>query len=160
MVLLILVALVGLGVLALGWWLSRPMQWFWRWTYRVWMLVMVVGLSLPWAAIDWIRDNLSLLIPLAREVTDAPGINIWAHFLLFSIVSGLLFWFRRDLSRRLLLAIMIGLAFVMEAVQLLVNDRYASWMDVGVNLVGVAVGAGIGLLGRWIDRPGARPDDR
>lgn len=147
MAILITVVLVGAGVFGLGWWLSRPMQWFWRWTYRVWMLVLVVGLTLPWAAIDWLRDRLSLLIPLAREVTDAPGVNIWAHFLLFAVVSGLLFLFRRDLSGRLLIAIMVGLAFVMEGVQLLVNDRFASWADVGINLTGVAVGAGISLVG-------------
>ena len=153
MAVLFLVAAVGLGVFGLGWWLSRPMHGFWRWTYRAWMLAMVAGLTLPLAAIDWIRDRLSLLIPLAREVSSAPGINIWAHFLLFAVASGLLFWFRRDLSRWHLVAIMVGLAFLMEGLQLLINDRFASWLDVGVNLLGVAAGVGISLFARSSDRP-------
>jgi VanZ family protein len=117
----------------------------WRWLFRFAALVLLTGLSLPPSVIDRVRDLLSALLPVAREVSDAPGLSFLVHFALFLVVSALLFRFRDDLGWRLLLAVMVTMSFVMEGVQLLVDGRYASWVDAGVNLLGVAVGGLIGL---------------
>jgi len=129
----------GLALLATAWWVSVPLHWVWRWLFRLVVAVSIAGLSLPPAAIAWVRDRLSVLLPLAREVSDAPGASYLVHFGLFLLVSALLFWFRQDLGRRRLLAAMAALAFVMEGLQLLVDGRFASWWDVLANLAGVGV---------------------
>ncbi|MGY6586739.1 MAG: VanZ family protein [Wenzhouxiangella sp.] len=121
--------------------MSAPMHWAGRWLFRLVMLALVTGLILPPDAIDWLRDQLSVLLPLAREVTDAQGANVWAHFLLFFAVSFLSFWFREDIRRWQLSLKLVALALVMEGVQLLVDGRFGSWFDVGINLSGVAAGA-------------------
>ncbi len=146
---LFLVAAAALAVFAAGWWLSRPMAAFWRWLFRAVMLLLVTGLTLPPAAIDWLRDQLSMFVPLARDLSNSSGADFWAHLLLFTLVSGLLFWFRLDMAKARLAGLLIALAFVMEGLQLLVDGRFASWGDVGVNLLGVALGAGVSTLGRW-----------
>ncbi|MGY6629495.1 MAG: hypothetical protein ACXIUL_00670 [Wenzhouxiangella sp.] len=137
----LLAGLVGLAVFAFGVWLSAPMHWAARWLFRLVMLAMVTGLILPPDAINWLRDQLSVLLPLAREVTDAQGASVWAHFLLFFAVSALSFWFREDIRRWQLSLKLVALALIMEAVQLLVDGRFGSWFDVGTNLTGVAAGA-------------------
>lgn len=149
---LILVCLAAVAVLVAGFWVSRPIPVVWRYLFRLALLAMVAGLMLPASAIDWVRDMLSLLLPLAREVTDVPGVSYWVHFLLFVSVSGLLFWHRRDLPLPWLVATMASLAFITEGIQLLVDGRFASWGDVGVNLGGVAAG----LVLRWVVVEGAR----
>ncbi|MCC5865146.1 MAG: VanZ family protein [Wenzhouxiangella sp.] len=140
---LVLVLAFGLALFTAGWWASAPMHWLWRWMFRLAVLTMIAGLSLPPAAIGWVRDRLSLLVPLAREVSESPGTSYLVHFFLFLVVSALLFWFRQDLGRRRMLAAMVVLAFLMEGVQLLVDGRFASWWDVLANLTGVAVAAAV-----------------
>ncbi|MFU8832877.1 MAG: hypothetical protein ACNA7J_12080 [Wenzhouxiangella sp.] len=143
---LFLVFLLALAVFAGGWWVSRPMPIFWRWFFRLTLLAMVAGLMLPSVAIDWLRDALSLLLPLARDVTDVPGISIWVHYLLFSLVSGLLLWHRRDLPLLWVVVALASLAFITEGIQLLIDGRFAAWADVLVNLCGVATGLALRLV--------------
>lgn len=138
--------LVGLlcgGVFALGWWVSRPVPWLARWLFRLSVLVMLLALALPPAAIDWIREALSALVPLAQEASDVPGASYFVHLALFAGVSGLLFWTRPDLGRLYPGAAMVALAFLLEGVQLLVDGRFASWGDVTANLVGVTLAAAV-----------------
>ncbi len=142
---LLLVLILALAVIAGGWWVSRPMPLFWRWFFRLTLLAMVAGLMLPFAAIDWLRDALSLLLPLARDVTDVPGISLWVHYLLFALVSSLLLWHRRDLPLLWVVVTLSSLAFITEGIQLLIDGRFASWTDVLVNLCGVATGLALRL---------------
>ena len=136
-----LATLLSAGLFALGWWVSRPVGWLPRWAFRLAVLVMLLALVLPPAAIDWLRDALSALIPLAREASEVPGASYAVHFSLFVGVSGLLFWTRPDLGRWYPALAMAGLAFITEGLQLLIDGRFASWSDVLVNLLGVSVAA-------------------
>lgn len=136
-----LVASFCAGLFALAWWLSRPVGWVWRWLFRLAVLVMLLALASPPHVIDWLRDALSWLLPLAREASDVPGASFVVHFVLFAAVSGLLFWIRSDLGRLRPLLGMAALAFLLEGVQLLVDGRYADWADVVVNLAGVGLAA-------------------
>lgn len=133
-----LVALLCAGLMGAAWWVSRPVGWLARWLFRASVLVMLLLLVLPPAAIEWIRDALSVFIPLAREASDVPGASYLVHFVLFAGVSGLLFWTRPDLGRLYPALSMAAMAFITEGLQLLVDGRFASWADVGVNLLGVA----------------------
>ncbi len=135
------VALLCAGLFALGWWVSRPVGWLARWVFRVAVLVMLLALAVPPAAIEWVRDALSGLIPLIQEAGEVPGLSYLVHFTLFTGVSGLLFWTRPDLGRLYPGAAMVVLAFVLEGLQLLIDGRFASWGDVAANLLGVTVAA-------------------
>lgn len=125
----------------LAWWVSRPAGWLPRWAFRLVVLAALLALALPPAGVDWIRDALSVLIPLAREASDVPGASYLVHFLLFGTVSGLLFWIRSDLGWRWPGLAMAALAFIMEGLQLMVAGRFASWSDVAANLAGLATAA-------------------
>lgn len=140
-----LVTLFCAGLFGLGWWVSQPIGRLPRWGFRLAVLVMLLALVLPPAAIDWLRDALSVLIPLAREVGDVPGASYLVHFILFAGVSGLLFWTRSDLGHWYPILAMASMAFVTEGLQLLIDGRFASWNDVLINLAGVSVAA----VGAW-----------
>lgn len=148
-----LASLLCAGLFGLAWWVSRPVGWPPRWLFRLAVLVMLLALVLPPAAIDWLRDALSVLIPLAREASEVPGASYLVHFLLFCGVSGLLFWTRPDLHRGSLLLGMASMAFITEGLQLLIDGRFASWTDVLVNLLGVSAAAiGVWSLRKvWVD---------
>lgn len=134
------------GLFGLGWWVSRPIGWLPRWVFRLAVLVTLLALVLPPAAIDGLRDALSVLIPLAREASDVPGASYLVHFVLFAGLSGLLFWTRSDLGRWYPILGMASMAFVTEGLQLLIDGRFASWTDVLINLAGVSVAA-VGVWG-------------
>ncbi len=138
-----LVALLSAGLFALGWWVSRPVPWLLRWLFRLAVLVMLLALVLPPGAIDWIRDALSVLMPLARQADEVPGASYIVHFSLFFGVSGLLFWPRPDLGRLYPVLAMAAMAVITEGLQLLVDGRFASWGDVLANLIGGGVAAAV-----------------
>jgi hypothetical protein len=136
-----LVTFLCAGLFALAWWVSRPVGWLPRWAFRLSVLVMLLALALPPAGIDWVRDSLSAFLPAVREASELPGFDYLIHFILFTGVSGLLFWTRPDLGRRYPVGFMVFLAFALEGLQLLVDGRYASWGDVVANLLGIAIAA-------------------
>ncbi len=124
---------------ALAWWVSVPARWWQRWSFRLAVVALLTGLALPQAVVAAIRDLVGLLLPLTREVSEAAAASVAMHFALFALVAGLLFFSRPDLHR-VSLPVMVGLAFVMEGLQLLVDGRSGEWGDVAVNLVGVGFG--------------------
>lgn len=136
---LIVAGVFCVGLFFLAWWVSAPAIWWQRWPFRLAVLAMLTGLALPLALVERIRDLVSALLPLAREVGDAAGASVAVHFGLFALVAGLLFFSRPDLHR-FSLPVMGVLAFVMEGLQLMVDGRSAEWTDVGINLLGVAAG--------------------
>ncbi|MFP4336224.1 MAG: VanZ family protein [Wenzhouxiangella sp.] len=136
---MLFVVLFIAGVFALAWWVSVPVVWWQRWLLRLAVLAMLAGLALPPAAIEWLRDLLSALLPLAREASQAQGASVVMHFGLFAVVSALLFVARVDLHR-FSLPVMAVLAFVLEALQLLIDGRVFEVLDIVVNLLGVAAG--------------------
>lgn len=144
-----LVGFLCAGLFALAWWVSRPVYWLPRGLFRLAVLLALLALALPPAGVDWIRDALSLLIPLAREVSDVQGASYLVHFLIFGTVSGMLFWIRSDLGWLWPGLAMVTLAFLMEGLQLLVAGRFASWADVAANLSGLVAAA----LLVWLIRP-------
>ncbi len=138
-----LVVLPCAGLFGLSWWVSRPMGALARWLFRALVLLALLALVLPPAAILWIRDSLSVFLPLAREASDMPGASYVVHFLLFVAVAGLLFWTRPDLGRLYPALAMATMALITEGLQLMVDGRFAAWADVAVNLIGVAVAAAV-----------------
>jgi len=146
MLIIFLVALLCLLILAAGWWVSRPMGFIWRWLFRGVLVALLAGMALPADVVMEVRGFVGSLLPVLREVEPGGGASFVVHLVLFALTSALLFVFRRDLRWEVLLAGLVVLAFVTEGVQLVVDGRFASWGDVGVNLLGV----GVGFLGRWI----------
>lgn len=142
----VLVALLCLVILAVGWWVSGPMGAVWRWLFRGVLMVLLAGMALPADAVLEVKKFVAALAPALQDIEPGGGTSIAVHLVLFMLTSALLFIFRHDLRWQHLLAGLVALAFVTEGVQLLVDGRYASWADVGVNLLGVA----IGTAGRWV----------
>lgn len=146
--------LVGIlcgGLFALAWWVSRPAASVPRWLFRLAVLLALLALALPPEGVRLIREALTALIPLVREVSDVQGASYMVHFLVFGTVSGMLFWIRSDLGWLRPGLAMAALAVVMEGLQLLVAGRFASWLDVIANLSGLVAAA----LVVWLIRPRA-----
>ena len=133
------ILLVMLVVLT-AWWVSAPARALPRWLFRALVLLMISALALPAALVLTVRDWLSWLVPLAREISDGSMVSVMVHFGLFVVVSGLLLHIRRDLPLALLAGGLVVLAGLMELVQLWVDGRFASWLDFAVNLAGVVTG--------------------
>lgn len=140
------VSLSVLCIYALGWWVSSAMVWWGRWAFRLALLALLLGLTLPADIINLIIAFLSQFIPGLGEISDEPGASFGMHFLLFLAVATALFVFRLDLAIPMLLGSLVALALVTEGLQIPIPDRYGDWADVGTNLVGV----GMGLLARWL----------
>jgi hypothetical protein len=135
-----LALLVIAAVVLAGWWVSAPARVFWRWVFRGVVVLMLSALALPAAAVLAVRDWVSWLVPLAREVSEGSAASVLVHFGLFALIAGLLVHIRRDLPLWGLVAGLVVLAGLMELVQLWVDGRFASWGDFGVNVLGVVVG--------------------
>lgn len=109
-------------------------------------MALLAGMALPVETVFQVKQFVATLVPFLRELETGGSASFLVHLVLFALTSALLFAFRPDLRWHHLLAGLAALAFVTEGLQLLIDGRYASWADVGVNLLGVAIGA----TGRWI----------
>lgn len=140
-----------LAIYAVGWWLSAPMVWIGRWLFRMALLALLVGLTLPADLIGQLVEWLGQFIPGLGEISDEPGASFGLHFLLFLAVASVLLVFRLDLPVWGLLLALVALATVTEGLQLAIPDRFGDWADVGTNLLGVGLGwvvrAGVDKLG-------------
>lgn len=130
-------------IYGLGWNLSHPMVAWGRWAFRLALLALLLGLTLPADAIAVVVLFLSQFIPGLGEITDEPGASFGMHFLLFLSVAGLLLSLRLDKPLMSLLGPLVALAFITEGLQVLIPGRFAGWADVGTNLIGVGLGLGI-----------------
>jgi len=138
---------------ALGWWVSIGMVWWGRWVFRLALLALLLGLTLPAVWINEIVVFLSQFYPGLGEISDEPGASFGMHFLLFLAVATTLLVFRMDLPFASLLAALIALAFLTEGLQAPIADRFADWADVGTNLLGVGLGAMSRVLLARLVRP-------
>ncbi|MCG5497809.1 VanZ family protein [Ectothiorhodospira variabilis] len=142
------------GVLLAAWYLARPMPWFWRLGFLAAMALLLAGMTLPPEVIREGAGLVSSWWPWSQEsdlVTQQT--SAWAHLILFALVSAWLCWWRADLGVWVLLGLLVTLSFGTEGLQLLVDGRYASLTDVGINLLG----AGIGLVLLWFTPHRSRP---
>lgn len=88
-----------------------------------------------------------LVLSLIPYAGPPPGTDKLVHVLVFAFLSSIpLLAFRRQQSILISLAIVVGVGFVGEAGQMLVPGREASLLDMGANLIGVALGIAAGLL--------------
>lgn len=127
-------------IYGLGWNLSHPMVAWGRWAFRLALLALLLGLTLPADAIAAVVTFLSQFIPNLGEISDEPGASFGMHFLLFASVAGLLLSLRLDKPLLSLLGPLVALAFITEGLQALIPGRFADWADVGTNLIGVVLG--------------------
>lgn len=136
-------------IYGLGWTLSGPMIFWGRWAFRGALLALLLGLTLPADVIAVVIEFLSRFIPNLGEISDEPGASFGMHFLLFLAVSTLLLSLRLDLALFPVLMGLIALAFLTEGLQALIPSRFADWVDVGTNSIGVALGLGARGLVAW-----------
>lgn len=136
-----LVALCALTLLGGFYWLTRPVPLVWRWFGLALLAALLAAMLLPPAIIADVRAGLAWLIPPSDSLTRHSSAPFWVHFALFFAYSTVLFWQRRDLPVAFVLAGLVGLAVSTEGLQLLVDGRYGSWLDVGINIAGVGVAA-------------------
>lgn len=144
---MLLVFAICSGVLLGAWYLARPMPRFWRLGFLTAVALLLAGMTLPpevireWAALVSSWWPWSGEADLVTRQTSA-----WAHLILFALVSAWLSWWRADLGAWMLLVLLVTLSVGTEGLQLLVDGRYASLGDVGINMLG----AGIGFLLFWL----------
>jgi VanZ family protein len=157
LLILLFVLLAALAWLALGFWLTRPVPTAWRWTIRLVLAGVLVALLMPASAVGQVLNLLQSVFAPVAEVSEAAGADWVVHFLLFALLSTLLFAHRRDLSP---LALGLGLVVfgaITEGLQLLVDGRHGSLDDVLANSLGVLAGALL-ALGLGMGRPNRRSD--
>jgi VanZ family protein len=136
-----------------AWWLGRGAPVGWRLLFVGLMAVLLAGMSLPPELIRELAHALMRWWPGASR-TDlvTRGSSGVAHVLLFALVSAWLVRWRRDLGGLRLLALLGSLSIITEVLQLAVEGRFASLGDVGLNLLGAAIGAAVLVLvlrARW-----------
>ena len=101
----------------------------------------------------WLMLTVLLLVPNPKALLGlryTPG-NLsqrGVHFLFFTVLVVLVMAGRPPLRRRTLVAVLVGYAVVTETLQSLVPLRTVELIDYLENLAGLAVGAGIWLIGR------------
>lgn len=130
------------GAILLGaWFLSEGAPWRWRLVFVSLMAVLLAGMTLPPDAMQALVDALTVWWPASDDaVLITRGSSGAAHVVLFALVSAWLFVWRRDLPLALSLSVLVALSTVTEAMQLLVDGRFASVGDIGLNLLGVGFG--------------------
>jgi len=145
---MLVVWLVCAGILLGAWTLSVGAPWRWRLLFVGLMTVLLAGMALPPDAIRLLVDTLTAWWPRSDETElITRGSSGLMHVVLFALVSTWLFVWRRDLPLITLFALLVALSSVTEALQLLVDGRFASVGDVGLNLLGAGLGY---LLGRRV----------
>lgn len=131
------------GVLLGAWLAARPMPGLWRWGFLFCVTLLLVGMTLPpeWVrlGVGWLSQYLPVCLASESSPVTEHG-SATAHLLLFAVVSAWLTWWRADLGIGVLLPALVALSLLTEGLQLLVDGRYASWGDVGLNLLGSAFG--------------------
>lgn len=145
----LMVVLAALIVLALGFWLTRPVSVGWRWLARILLAAVLLALLTPAAAIAAVQDWVRHWLPLAATAGSATGADWVVHFLSFAALGALLFHARRDLPPAWLGAGLIVLGGLTELLQLFVDGRSAAVSDLVADALGVAVGYGIARAMGW-----------
>ena len=143
---LIAIAVAWSLVLGVGFWLSRPISGWWRWVFIGVLVVLLVAMTTPPDVIRAVKALVERILPMLESLEPGGGASVAVHVVLFALVAGLTAHLRRDLGLARLLPGLVALAAGIEGVQWFVDGRYASWGDVGTNVVGV----GLGLLACWL----------
>lgn len=118
-----------------------------RWQVVSAMLLLVVLASAVMPAI-WLWPD------RVRIVSWLDHIDKWAHLLTFAFLA---VWFAGQYRRRSywrIAAGLVGFGILIELCQRLVGYRSAEWLDIGADVIGVAIGLLIGLAGAggWSQR--------
>lgn len=134
-------------VLVVAWHLARPMPSVWRLGFLLVVGLLLAGMTLPPEAIRAVAAALHDWWPGPGDSNlVSQNSSAVAHLGLFALVSAWLCWWRADLRAWALVAMLGVLSVATEGLQLLVDGRYASILDVGLNLLGAA----IGLAALWL----------
>lgn len=124
-----------------AWKLGRPTAAGWRWLFVGLVLLLMAGMTLPANLLGQLAEWFSGLWPWSQEPGQfTRSSSPWVHLLLYALVSSWLWHWRSDLGWRRLWVGLGLLAVGTEAVQPLVDGRYASVDDVLMNLLGAALG--------------------
>lgn len=150
---LLLLTVTCLIVLGLAVWISRPMPALWRWAFRGLTAATLLAMTAPPWLIEEATIMLSLVVPVPQAQGGSGITSILVHFLLFALLSALLFGQRRDLAVPILLTAVALFSVLTEGLQLMVQGRYADQWDVITNLAGSIAGA---LIAQF--RPSAQHD--
>jgi uncharacterized protein YfiM (DUF2279 family) len=142
---LAIVAACGLGLLLLGFWLTRPLAFVWRWLGRCLFAGILITLLAPAGAIDPLQDWVRDWLPLSSAMASGMGADKLSHFLSFVALAALLFRFRRDVAATWIAVGLAALGGVTEILQLLVDGRSASWGDWFADCLGIGLGFAIVL---------------
>jgi VanZ family protein len=89
-----------------------------------------------------------------RIVSWLDHVDKWAHFITFAFLA---VWFAGQYRRRAywrIAAGLVGFGILIELCQRLVGYRSAEWLDIGADVIGVAIGLLISLAGAggWSQR--------
>ena len=89
-----------------------------------------------------------------RIVSWLDHVDKWAHFITFAFLA---VWFAGQYQRRAywrIAAGLVGFGILIELCQRLVGYRSAEWLDIGADVIGVAIGLLISLAGAggWSQR--------
>jgi VanZ family protein len=136
----LIVGLVGAGILGLGWWVTLPVAFVWRWLTRGALAVVLLALLTPAWAMDVFQDWVRAWLPLAASASQASGADWVIHFCSFAVLGALLFLFRRDVSPIVMFVGLVLLGGVTEGLQYLVEGRTASVGDLVADSLGVGFG--------------------
>ncbi|MBQ9168432.1 MAG: VanZ family protein [Oscillospiraceae bacterium] len=109
---------------------------------------------------DWVKDILSLILPIKPPGTENDGFLLrkLAHFTEFACLGVCLCWLTGMLGQKGLRSILLPLlggfaaACVDEMIQLFVEGRSSSLIDVGIDTLGVLTGIFILLAGYYVTK--------
>ncbi len=104
------------------------------------LTVLLFGMLLPADAIAALRDG--LLAVFGHWAEDSPGHStaISAHLMLFTFTGLLVGRLRLHFGWARVVAFLMALAVMTEAMQYFSPGRQPSWLDVGANLLGIVLG--------------------
>ena len=124
-----------------------PLRYALRWQVVSALLLLVVLASAIMPAIWLWPDRVKML-------SWIDNLDKWAHLLTFAFLA---VWFagqyRRGAYWRIGLGL-VGFGVLIELCQRLVGYRSAEWLDIGADVIGIAIGLALGLAGAggWSQR--------
>lgn len=143
--------LIGLGFFGLGVWVTGPLPVVWRWVTRIVLVGLLCAFLSPAETVEQVREVVERVIPLAASASQVDKAGWVVHFLLYTLLSALLFFQRCRVEPAVLGLGLVVLAVVTESLQLLIEGREAAIGDLVINWIGVAAGYFVGRgMGVWV----------
>jgi hypothetical protein len=93
-------------------------------------------------------------VGLEASLHSPFGLSSWAHFVLFAGMALLVSWQPLCWPWQRVVLVALTLALLTEAMQFLAIDRHPRWIDVGIDMSGVATGLLLSFLLVKDEKPG------